>query len=256
MPRPLLPPRGTFIPTSWIYNRELSAAVVLTWMQLRGLAWGGAQTPELNIKQLANLTGKSSSTLYGHMTLLRNRGALRWHSSVKGTFIITFEVEETSEPQEAVSAAFQDSKNLEKPYPPPLNPINKNQENQEEGGGGGGIQESGTDSRDLESDPATIYRRLTRIQPNPSQLHRLAEQVHNPRLWQLSLEHWLEHHWNPNNLPGLLDFYSRGGPQHCKACQPKKLSTSVEAIERLGERLRAEQRELDDACAGADPGDL
>ena len=36
MPRPLLPPRGIFVPTMMIYNREIPPKVVYTWIQLRG----------------------------------------------------------------------------------------------------------------------------------------------------------------------------------------------------------------------------
>jgi hypothetical protein len=85
--------------------------------------------------QLTSLTGKSQSTLYGHMTLLRSRGALRWRPSAQGTIIVNFETVVKAEPQENVpdepfqdpefqysrfqDSGFQDSKNLEKPYPLP-----------------------------------------------------------------------------------------------------------------------------------------
>ena len=90
MPRPLLPPRGIYIPTTILYNRELSPTVIHTWIQLRGLAWGQDETPELSILQLSELTGKSRSTIFGHMALLRQWGALRWRSSDDGTLIVTF----------------------------------------------------------------------------------------------------------------------------------------------------------------------
>jgi len=64
--------------------------VIHTWIQLRGLAWGQDETPQLGISQLSELTGKSRSTIFGHMALLRQWGALRWRSSEEGTLIVTF----------------------------------------------------------------------------------------------------------------------------------------------------------------------
>ena len=90
MSRPLLPPRGVFVPTVMIYNHEYFPAVVHTWIQLRGLAWDRPETPQLSMNQLSEITDKSPSTLYGHLALLRSWGALRMRHSVKGTFIVTF----------------------------------------------------------------------------------------------------------------------------------------------------------------------
>ena len=105
MPRPLLPPRGVFVPTSILYDLNISPAVRDTWIQLRGLAWGQPETPELSFPQLVELLEKSKSTLYGHMTILRARGALRWRSASDGTFIVSF--------PETIDGV-QDSENLEK----------------------------------------------------------------------------------------------------------------------------------------------
>jgi len=27
------------------------------------------------------------------------------------------------------------------------------------------------------------------------------------------------HHWNPRNIPGMLELYDRGGPSACRFCQ-------------------------------------
>ena len=56
MPRPLLPPRGVFVPSELIYNPDLSSNPLRTWIQLRGLAWGKSETPQLSMNQL--LAGK------------------------------------------------------------------------------------------------------------------------------------------------------------------------------------------------------
>jgi hypothetical protein len=55
-----------------IYDSQLPPAVILTWIQLRGLAWGETVTPPLRMQELAALTGKSQATIYSHMSLLRH----------------------------------------------------------------------------------------------------------------------------------------------------------------------------------------
>ena len=58
MARPMLPPRGVHIPARMIYHPQLPPAVILTWIQLRGLAWGGTVTPPLRMQELAALTAQ------------------------------------------------------------------------------------------------------------------------------------------------------------------------------------------------------
>ena len=131
MPRPLLPPSGIYIPTAMIYHREFSPTVIHTWIQLRGLAWGRDETPQISMLQLSELTGKSRSTLFGHMALLRSWGALRWRSSEVGTLIVTFPADTgeffldgDSLPSPGESE-FPESENLEKLYPSLTSPINQ-----------------------------------------------------------------------------------------------------------------------------------
>ena len=130
MPRPLLPPRGIFVPTTIMYNHDYSPTVIHTWIQLNGLAWDRSETPQLSMNQLSEITGKSHSTLYGHMALLRSWGALRMRNSEKGTFIVSFTadsgeftLESDSHPEQSDSE-FPDSRNLEKPDPSLNLPVN------------------------------------------------------------------------------------------------------------------------------------
>ena len=74
MARPLLPPRGVNVPTRMIYDPQLPPALILTWIQLRGLAWGGTVTPPLRMQELAALTGKCQATIY--------RSTYRFHPRV------------------------------------------------------------------------------------------------------------------------------------------------------------------------------
>ncbi len=95
MERSLLPPRGVFVPTALIYDRpngrlRLTASLLQTWIQLRGLAWGRSETPPLHIDQLSSLLGKSPSAIYAHLTFLRTDGALRWRSLGGGVIVVMF----------------------------------------------------------------------------------------------------------------------------------------------------------------------
>ena len=137
MPRPLLPPRGIFVPTEMIYHKEFSPTVIHTWIQLRALAWGHDETPQINILQLSELTGKSRSTIFGHMALLRSWGALRWRSSDLGTIIVTFPADtgeffldgdslpSHADPPIQESGHNHESNILEKPDPSLSSPINQ-----------------------------------------------------------------------------------------------------------------------------------
>lgn len=133
LPKPLLPPRGLFVPVGLIFDKLLPPAAKDTAVQLRALAWGQDETPPLSLEQLTELTGKSQSTLYGHMRLLRLRGVLRWRPAGTTEIIVVFErafwlsenLENVSKklessnpaagPNPAESDTFQFSRNLEKP---------------------------------------------------------------------------------------------------------------------------------------------
>lgn len=104
------------MPTSLLFDRQLSPAAAHTWAQLRALAWGKSETPALSIQQLAEVTGKKPSTLYGHMAALRDRDALRWRPADRGTLIVSF-MEATNPESSGELSEFPEnfSENLEKP---------------------------------------------------------------------------------------------------------------------------------------------
>ncbi len=81
-------------------------------------------------------------------------------------------------------------------------------------------------SRPNSGTAAQLYRALTRISPNPTQRAGIAAVVDDLHLWQSTLEHWLTHGWNPRNLPGILELYSRGGPSGCRFCGSTPASSS------------------------------
>lgn len=94
MTTPLLPPRGVFAATVLLFDHHLSPGLKETLLQLISLAWAnpGHETPHLSYAQLSQLTGKSSSTLHGHIAALRDyRSALRLRSAGHGTFIFSLD---------------------------------------------------------------------------------------------------------------------------------------------------------------------
>jgi hypothetical protein len=112
------------MPTSLLYNRNVSPAVRDTWLQIRGLAWGATVTPEITMESLTKLTGKSQSTIFEHMRLLGKWNAIRWHTPRKQTFIFEFDDNEKINAVHSEKLEFKiDSENLELL---PLDPSPKN----------------------------------------------------------------------------------------------------------------------------------
>ncbi len=68
------------------------------------------------------------------------------------------------------------------------------------------------------SDPVSAYRSLAHLTPNPAQRRILCATITDLPLWQETLEHWLMHGWNPRNITGMLELYSRGGTVGCRYC--------------------------------------
>jgi hypothetical protein len=113
MPKPLIPPRGVFIPTNVAYNLNISPVIRDTYVQLFGLAYGNIETPSISFEQLNEITGKGVSTLRGHLTILRNRGVLRWRTAQDGTIIVSFP-KGASKGQAFFDEQLPDSQNREK----------------------------------------------------------------------------------------------------------------------------------------------
>ena len=221
MPRPLLPPRYVNVPSAFIYDQAFSPTELHTWIVLRGLAWGKNETPELSWEQLERISGKSQSTLFGHLGNLRARNALQWRPAGKGLIIVSFD-------EGASGAAYEvrpDSENPEKPVLSLSHLLRVQQELSYKEN----IKES-RQSRKLDEGPAvgknraqehpavTIYRQETSLEPNVFQAQMLTSEVDDLETWQDALVHWLEHGWNPRNILGQLDLYNRGGRQACRYC--------------------------------------
>jgi hypothetical protein len=144
---------------------------------------------------------------------------------VNGTLIVSFGPEHgffASPPGEART----DSRNLESPANPPARrkPL---------------ARVTPAHPVHLESAAARVYRRLTGLQPNPSQCQLLAAQAIDVQQWEATLEHWLLHGWNLRNIAGQLEMYRRGGSRACRYCQRGKrpLDQTLESLGRLRKEL-------------------
>ena len=122
MTRPLLPPKGIFVPAHLIYSNSLPPVLLQTWIQLRGLAWGKQVTPLLTLKEVAALIGKGQSTLYRHMTQLRHLAALSWRTTGSGSLIVSFSDQPQASTDYNPAPIITNSQNQESPLPPGDNP--------------------------------------------------------------------------------------------------------------------------------------
>ncbi len=84
------PSRGIFIPTSMVFNQQLPAAVLVTWIQLRALAWRGWSTPAFSLAEIASILGIHPSRLEKHLDHLQGAGALSLRTSPGGKLVISF----------------------------------------------------------------------------------------------------------------------------------------------------------------------
>jgi hypothetical protein len=84
------------VPAWLIQNRAIPAAMLQTWVLLRSLAPTGDETPPLSMQQLAEVTGKSPSSLHRHLAFLKSAGALDWRPGGWGVMVYSFATEHGS----------------------------------------------------------------------------------------------------------------------------------------------------------------
>jgi len=131
MAQPMLPPRGIFIPTQMIFNTQLPPAVLVTWIQLRCLAWRGWVTPPFSISEFASLIGIHPNRLHRHLSQLHDISALSWCITKNGKLILSFPEEPTTRIENQALAPIlsgsaipysQDRESLEPPsyFPPKI----------------------------------------------------------------------------------------------------------------------------------------
>ena len=101
----LLPPRGIFVPSNMIFNTQLPPAVLVTWIQLRCLAWRGWVTPPLSIPEIASLIGIHPARLNRHLAQLQDICALTCRSTRNGKLILSFFDEQTANKEDKAVTA-------------------------------------------------------------------------------------------------------------------------------------------------------
>jgi hypothetical protein len=95
-----LPPRGVFVPTSMLFHSELPSSVLLTWIQLRALAWRGWSTPPMSLPEFASLLGIHPSRLEKHLDHLQSVSALKLRSINSGKLVVSFPQQPPASPEE------------------------------------------------------------------------------------------------------------------------------------------------------------
>jgi DNA-binding transcriptional ArsR family regulator len=211
MPRPLLPPKGVIIPPHIAYDTKMAPAARDTYMQLRGLAWGKKSTPELTMEELSTITGKSQSTIYGHLAYLRDWGVLRYVPSGDKSIKVTF-----------IDTKGDDSENLESLLNSSSTDINSIKS--EEGKAIGTFQNSGKKpiaSKRSTADPRSkspaiqCVKGITSRYP-PKELYddiiRVLGESPDGELLTACRKEWLRRGYNPSGWPWLFDWYPAGGP--------------------------------------------
>ncbi|NJD59484.1 MAG: hypothetical protein C3F13_03375 [Anaerolineales bacterium] len=108
------PPRGILVPTSMIFNQQLPAAVLVTWIQLRALAWRGWSTPALSLAEMASILGIHPTRLEKHLYHLQHASALSLHATGSGKLILSFPTQPVVAPDEQPEPIHLDT------VPPPL----------------------------------------------------------------------------------------------------------------------------------------
>ncbi len=103
----------------------------------------------------------------------------------------------------------------------PVTPLEKEKEEEEEKEEEKEGEEEGKVEGVVQGeDVVAIYRRSISHPLNRRQRRQIKAVVTDCVLWDATIDHWLDHGWNPKNIRGLLELYQRGGPDGCRQCKP------------------------------------
>ena len=227
----LLPRDGVFVPSQIVFDKSLSIGLKTTWMQLRALAGEDGETPMMAISALCEITGKSRTTIYDHLSQMAELGFLQWQPFGRGRLSIRFALDSADEQRveeseksdnlsgnpDVNSLKLKDialRKDLKANTPAKLKELGVRKSGQS-------VRETGQDmdheqeSSQLpeEMTPAQVYREVMHLTANRVQREEMDQLVSDLDLWHQTLKYWMLHNWNPFNVPGMLDMYTQGGPQ-------------------------------------------
>jgi len=91
-------PSEVFIPSGMIFDPDLPPTVRMTCIRLYTLSRNPHIIPNIHLKELAALLGKSRRTLLRHLSMLQARSYLEWHSDGKGGITLLFKLREDEIP--------------------------------------------------------------------------------------------------------------------------------------------------------------
>ncbi len=180
-------------------------------MQLRLLVGEQAESAPVKIADLKAYTGRSASSLYDHLAVLRRMGLVRQYYHAPGRLVFSFPPEYSSGKQESASENWHTT-----PIP---------------------VQKTGPDSGNLEKEAVKAYHATLGLRPNQAQWEAIGEVVKDLALWEATLEHWQIHRWNSKNVPGILEIYARDGPKGFRFCRKDKPATGLAALAIMREAL-------------------
>ncbi len=78
------------VPVAVLMHTSINPASFHTWMLLRVLVGGRPESAPVSIPELVIYTGKSRSTLYSHMTVLRRAELVDWHFAARRQLVLSF----------------------------------------------------------------------------------------------------------------------------------------------------------------------
>ncbi len=81
---------GVFVPAQLLGHPALTPAIVYTWMQLRLLVGDQAESAPVDVQELVAYTGRSASTLYDHLAVLRRMALVRQCYQAPGQLVFSF----------------------------------------------------------------------------------------------------------------------------------------------------------------------
>lgn len=195
---------------------------------------------------IQRITGKGHSVIYGHMTLLRAKGALRWRSIENGTLVVSFDTDDSGFPEFYSEKPELNSGKPERAVDTPLTlnttfnsviPLNNLPTNNDitvgvNVVGNSGKPESTPKNRNSRSDPRSkspaiqcvkgvtgkypplaLYDDVIRVLGDSPDGKRLAD-CHKA---------WIARGYNPNGYSWLLEWYISGIPERSGSkAQPRK----------------------------------
>ncbi len=83
-------PRGVFVPSKLIFHPQLPAAVLVSWIKLRSLAWRGFSTPPMSLPELASHLAIHPARLARHLAQLQEISALEYHQALQDKIVLSF----------------------------------------------------------------------------------------------------------------------------------------------------------------------